>query len=105
MVAEFIDRLKAKHSFSLAKYPESLWNGLDEVQMIHALEDELDELKTALWSSDLNSEHGIKAEAVDVANVAMRIVIEMTRRIGDETRGDLSDFYAPALPEPLPKSD
>lgn len=77
---DFIAKLQEKHALSLAKYPPSLWAELAPIQMLHALESEVDELKAALWRGDIDGPHGVRQEAVDVGNVAARIAIEMRRR-------------------------
>ncbi len=76
----FIDHLRNEHARSVAKYPPELWATLDPIDMLAALLDEVDELKSAMWANNLHGEHGIAAEGVQVANVAMRIVTEMQRR-------------------------
>lgn len=64
----------------IAKYPPELWATLDGVQMIHALEREVEELKTALWKGELEGDHGIVKESFHVQIVAYRIREEMKRR-------------------------
>ena len=63
------------------KYPAELWAKLHPWDMAQALKAEFDELYLALWSEDLNGEHGILKEAMHVEVVARRIVSEMKRRL------------------------
>lgn len=72
---------------AVVKYSPELWADLDQMMMIHALEREVDELKTALWKDDYQGEHGIAREAVHVQVVAQRIIDEMGRRAGNGDNG------------------
>jgi hypothetical protein len=71
---------KAEYERAKAKYSPDLWAGLHPVDMLAALQREVNELATALWSKDLNGPHGSLVEACHVAVVATRISEEMRRR-------------------------
>lgn len=66
------------------KYPADLWDTIHPSDMLDALHREADELKTALWASDLDGEHGILRESLHVQVVACRISAEMKRRLANE---------------------
>jgi len=52
-VISFYLQMLKKKEHALKKYPAELWAQLDEVQMIEALQRELEELKLALFRGDL----------------------------------------------------
>jgi hypothetical protein len=71
---------KAEYERAVKKYTPELWSTMHPTEMMEALRHEVDELATALWSCDLNGEHGTIRESCHVAVVATRISEEMRRR-------------------------
>ena len=80
MIVFFILMMK-KREEALMKYPDAHWAQMTRVQMVEALQNELEELKSAMWREDLRGDHGILAEARDCGMIAYCICREMTRRL------------------------
>lgn len=70
--------LEAEHIRSIKEYGN--WDGLTYPQMIQILRRELREVCQAVANNDLDGEHGIYSEAVQVANCAMKIAVQARKR-------------------------
>ena len=73
---------------ALALHPPEEWAGMTSEGMLDVLEDEVYELYRAVRDNNIHGEHGIFAEAVQVAGVARRIYEEITKREAAKDNGE-----------------
>ena len=80
-----IEMLLAEYDRSLEKHPvEGIWDGKTYTFMEDKIREELDELWLAHFREDMEGEHGMKAEAIQVVNTAAKLHAELYRRTKPE---------------------
>ena len=73
--------LLAEFGRSMVKHPEEGdWTGRTYTFMEDKLKEELDELWIAHFRDDMEGEHGMKSEAIQVVNCAAKLHAELYRR-------------------------
>jgi len=78
---EIFEKIKLENARSKEKYSDNLWASFTLDEMLEALQSEVDEVKRAKENVDFHGEHGMIRENLQVMNVAMRIIQEVSRRL------------------------
>ena len=80
MIEQALHELLAENARSIDKHGD--WSGLSPYAMQKKVQDELNELTDALINDDLTGPHGMIAESLQLANVAMKMHVRLKEMAG-----------------------